>query len=95
VGASGGSEAPGRPRRRHDCHEPAFAGDVERVDAENLAGARHDRPDRQRYLVKPDGDAGVASDTLAEGAEIEAELGTDPTEPATQGVVLKSIDVEV
>ena len=33
--------------------------------------------------------------TLAEGAEVEAELGTDPTEPAAQGVVLESIDVEL
>jgi len=33
--------------------------------------------------------------TLAEGAEIDAELLTDPTEPNAQGVVLESIDVEV
>ena len=33
--------------------------------------------------------------TVAEGAEVEAELGTDPTEPAAQGVVLESIDVEL
>jgi hydrogenase nickel incorporation protein HypA/HybF len=33
--------------------------------------------------------------TLAEGAEVESELGTDPTEPTAQGVVLESIDVEV
>ena len=32
--------------------------------------------------------------TLAEGAAVEAELGTDPTEPHAQGVVLESIDVE-
>jgi hydrogenase nickel incorporation protein HypA/HybF len=32
--------------------------------------------------------------TLAEGAEIDAELLTDPTEPNAQGVVLESIDVE-
>ena len=32
--------------------------------------------------------------TLAEGAEIDAELRTDPTEPEAQGVVLESIDVE-
>jgi hydrogenase nickel incorporation protein HypA/HybF len=32
--------------------------------------------------------------TVAEGAAIEAELGTDPTEPNAQGVVLESIDVE-
>jgi hydrogenase nickel incorporation protein HypA/HybF len=32
--------------------------------------------------------------TVAEGAAIEAELGTNPTEPHAQGVVLESIDVE-
>ena len=32
--------------------------------------------------------------TLAEGAEIDAELRTDPTEAEAQGVVLESIDVE-
>lgn len=33
--------------------------------------------------------------TLAEGAEIDAELRTDPTEAGAQGVVLESIDIEV
>jgi hydrogenase nickel incorporation protein HypA/HybF len=33
--------------------------------------------------------------TVAEGAEVEAELRTDPTEPEAQGVVLKSIEVEL
>jgi hydrogenase nickel incorporation protein HypA/HybF len=37
----------------------------------------------------------AARDTLAEGAEVDAELRTDPTEPAAQGVVLVSIDVEI
>jgi hydrogenase nickel incorporation protein HypA/HybF len=32
--------------------------------------------------------------TLAEGAEIEAELRTDPTEAEAQGVVLESIELE-
>ncbi len=32
---------------------------------------------------------------IAEGAEIETELRTDPTEPAAQGVVLESIDIEL
>jgi hydrogenase nickel incorporation protein HypA/HybF len=31
--------------------------------------------------------------TPADGAEVEAEVGTDPTEPAAQGVVLESVDV--
>ena len=33
--------------------------------------------------------------TIAEGAEVESELGNDPTEPTAQGVVLESIDVEL
>jgi hydrogenase nickel incorporation protein HypA/HybF len=37
----------------------------------------------------------AARGTVAEGAEVEAELRTDPTEPEAQGVVLESIDVEV
>ena len=32
--------------------------------------------------------------TIAEGAAVDAELRTDPTEPEAQGVVLESIDVE-
>jgi hydrogenase nickel incorporation protein HypA/HybF len=32
--------------------------------------------------------------TLAEGAAIEAELRTDPTEPDAQGVVLEAIDLQ-
>ena len=33
--------------------------------------------------------------TLAEGAAVEAELGTDPTERNAQGVVLVSVEVEL
>jgi hydrogenase nickel incorporation protein HypA/HybF len=32
--------------------------------------------------------------TLAEGAAVEAELGTNPTEPHAQGVLLAELDVE-
>jgi hydrogenase nickel incorporation protein HypA/HybF len=32
--------------------------------------------------------------TLAEGAAVEAELGTDPTGPHAQGVLLAELDVE-
>ena len=32
--------------------------------------------------------------TLAEGAQIDAELRTDPTEPDAQGVVLESLELE-
>jgi hydrogenase nickel incorporation protein HypA/HybF len=35
----------------------------------------------------------AATGTPAEGAEVEIELRTDPTEPEAQGVVLESIDV--
>ena len=38
--------------------------------------------------------ADASRGTLAEGAAVEAQLGTDPTEPYAQGVVLESIDVE-
>lgn len=38
--------------------------------------------------------ADASRGTLAEGAAVEAELGSDPTEPHAQGVVLESIDVE-
>jgi hydrogenase nickel incorporation protein HypA/HybF len=37
----------------------------------------------------------ASRDTLAEGADVEAEMMTDPTEPAAQGVVIESIDVQV
>jgi len=33
--------------------------------------------------------------TIAEGAVVEAELRTDPTEPNAQGVVLESIELEI
>jgi hydrogenase nickel incorporation protein HypA/HybF len=33
--------------------------------------------------------------TIADGAEVEAELRTDPTEPDAQGIVLESIDLEL
>ena len=36
----------------------------------------------------------AACGTVAEGAAVEAQLGTDLTEPYAQAVVLESIDVE-
>jgi hydrogenase nickel incorporation protein HypA/HybF len=39
--------------------------------------------------------ADASRGTLAEGAEVEAELLSDPTKPEAQGVVLESIDVEL
>ena len=38
--------------------------------------------------------ADASRGTVAEGAEVAAELRADPTEPEAQGVVLESIDVE-
>ena len=35
-----------------------------------------------------------AAGTVAEGADVEAELATDPTASDAQGVVLESIDIE-
>ena len=37
----------------------------------------------------------AARGTLAEGAAVEAELRTYPTEPGAQGVVLESLDLEL
>jgi hydrogenase nickel incorporation protein HypA/HybF len=36
----------------------------------------------------------AARGTPAEGAAVEAELGSDPREPGAQGVVLESIELE-
>jgi hydrogenase nickel incorporation protein HypA/HybF len=33
--------------------------------------------------------------TLVEGAEVKSELATDPTDPAAQGVVLESVELEL
>jgi hydrogenase nickel incorporation protein HypA/HybF len=37
----------------------------------------------------------AARGSVAEGAEVDAELRTDPTEPNAQGVVLESIELEL
>ncbi len=37
----------------------------------------------------------AAAGTVAEGAAVQAELGSDPTDPEAQSVVLESIDVEL
>jgi len=37
----------------------------------------------------------AARGTLAEGAEVETELGTDPTDPRAQGVVLETVELDV
>ncbi len=35
----------------------------------------------------------AAAGTLAEGAEVQAELATDPTDPDAQGVVLRTVEL--
>ena len=37
----------------------------------------------------------AAAGTLAEGAQVEAELDTDPTAPGAQGVLLETVEVEL
>ena len=37
----------------------------------------------------------AAAGTVAEGAAVEAVLGTDPTEPGAQAVLLESVQVEL
>ncbi len=37
----------------------------------------------------------AAVGTLAEGAEVEAELDTDPTAPGAQGVLLETVELEL
>jgi hydrogenase nickel incorporation protein HypA/HybF len=38
---------------------------------------------------------GAARGTRAEGAEIQAELSTDPGEPEAQGVVLETVELDL
>jgi hydrogenase nickel incorporation protein HypA/HybF len=38
--------------------------------------------------------ARATSGTVAEGADVEAAVGADPTEPGAQGVLLEELDVE-
>ena len=37
----------------------------------------------------------AAAGTLAEGAEVHAELDTDPTAPGAQGVLLETVELEL
>jgi hydrogenase nickel incorporation protein HypA/HybF len=37
----------------------------------------------------------AAAGTVAEGAEVQAELDTDPTAPGAQGVVLETVEFEL
>ena len=59
-------------RRRDDRQELAFVGDVERIDAEQVAGPGDGRIDRQRSLVEHDRQSGVASELVADGSDATA-----------------------
>jgi hydrogenase nickel incorporation protein HypA/HybF len=37
----------------------------------------------------------AAAGTLAEGAEVQAELSTDPTAPGAQGVLLETVELDL
>ena len=37
----------------------------------------------------------AAAGTLAEGADVQAELDTDPTAPGAQGVLLETVELEL
>ncbi len=71
------------------CAESEGAGRVTRIRV-RLGALSHFTPAhfREHFIDASRG-------TIAEGAEVEATLATDPTEPDAQGVVLESIDVEV
>jgi len=86
-------------------HEHALMNDLmRRIEAEAAAGGgrrvtrirvilgalSHFTPEHFREHFED-----ASRGTLAEGAAVEAEVRTDPTEPDAQGVVLESIDIEV
>ena len=68
IAASAGVDLVGR----HDRDDLALVGDVQRVDAEQVAGAVDRRVDRQRRLVEHDGEAGVAGQLVADRADAAA-----------------------
>jgi hydrogenase nickel incorporation protein HypA/HybF len=55
-----------------------------------LGALSHFDPDHFRQHFED-----AARGTRAEGAEIQAELGTDPGEPGAQGVVLETVELEL
>jgi hydrogenase nickel incorporation protein HypA/HybF len=67
----------------------AEAGRVTRIRV-RLGALSHFTPEHFRTHFED-----ASRGTLAQGAEVEAELGTDPTELDAQGVRLESFDVEV
>jgi hydrogenase nickel incorporation protein HypA/HybF len=85
-------------------HERALMNDLMRkilaeadaADAERVVGVRvrlgalsHFTPEHFREHYED-----ASRGTIAESATVAAEMRTDPTEPAAQGVVLESIQVE-
>src|ERR1700722_7708093 len=68
VGAQGGEGAVGLVGG-DDGDEAALAGDVHRVDAEQLAGAAHLGPDRDRVLADEHADVGRLGDLVEYGGD--------------------------
>ncbi len=64
-------------------------GQVTRVRV-NLGALSHFTPEHFR-----DHFAQAAAGTLAEGAEVQAELAADPTAPGALGVVLETVELEL
>ena len=55
-----------------------------------LGALSHFTPDHFREHFEA-----AAAGTLAEGAEVQAELTTDPTAPGAQGVLLETVELEL
>jgi hydrogenase nickel incorporation protein HypA/HybF len=55
-----------------------------------LGALSHFTPDHFREHFEQ-----AAAGTLAEGAEVQAELSTDPTAPGAQGVLLETVELDL
>ena len=55
-----------------------------------LGALSHFTPDHFREHFEE-----AAAGTIAEGAEVRAELDTDPTAPGAQGVLLETVELEL
>jgi hydrogenase nickel incorporation protein HypA/HybF len=65
------------------------AGHVTRIRVK-LGALSHFTPEHFREHFEQ-----AAAGTLAEGAEVQAELATDPTDPRAQDVVLETVELEL
>ena len=74
VGAHRGEKAPGIALFA-DGDELAFVGDVERIEAEKLAGREHIRLERDRALGKPHADARLLRDFVERRARARRASG--------------------